>query len=105
NVFKPVIIANVLRSIRLLADACRSFADRCVAGIEPDRARIDELLRKSLMLVTALSPHIGYDKAAKIAKTAHEQGTTLEEAAKALGYVDAEDFARWVRPEAMLGPT
>jgi fumarate hydratase, class II len=105
NVFKPVIIANVLRSIRLLADACASFAEHCVVGIAPDRERIAFLLRQSLMLVTALSPHIGYDKSAKIAKKAHEEGTTLEEAAVALGYVSAEDFARWVRPEAMLGPS
>ncbi|HZS85328.1 MAG TPA: class II fumarate hydratase [Stellaceae bacterium] len=104
NVFKPVIIANVLRSIRLLADACDSFAERCVAGIAADRERIAQLLRRSLMLVTALSPHIGYDKAAEIAKKAHQEGTTLEAAAVALGYVTAADFARWVRPEAMLGP-
>jgi fumarate hydratase class II len=104
NVFKPVIIANVLRSIRLLADACASFSDHCVAGIVPDRERIAALLRQSLMLVTALSPHIGYDKAAKIAKKAHADGTTLEEAALALGFVTREEFARWVRPEAMLGP-
>jgi fumarate hydratase class II len=104
NVFKPVIIANVLRSIRLLADACTSFAEHCVVGIEPDRERIAATLRQSLMLVTALSPHIGYDKAAKIAKKAHQDATTLEEAALALGFVTAEDFARWVRPESMLGP-
>jgi fumarate hydratase class II len=104
NVFKPVIIANVLRSIRLLADACTSFAEHCVVGIEPDRERIAAALRQSLMLVTALSPHIGYDKAAKIAKKAHEEGTTLEAAALALGFVTAEEFARWVRPESMLGP-
>ncbi len=104
NVFKPVIIANVLRSIRLLADAAASFTEHCIAGIEPDRERIAELLRRSLMLVTALSPHIGYDKAAKIAKKAHAEGTTLEAAALALGFVTAEEFGRWVRPEAMLGP-
>lgn len=105
NVFKPVIIANVLRSIRLLADACASFAEHCVTGIAPDRERIADLLRQSLMLVTALSPHIGYDKAAKIAKKAHEERTTLEAAAVALGFVTQEEFARWVRPEAMLGPS
>ncbi len=104
NVFKPVIIANVLRSIRLLADACSSFTEHCVTGIVPDRERIASVLRQSLMLVTALSPHIGYDKAAKIAKKAHADGTTLEVAALALGFVTSEEFARWVRPEAMLGP-
>jgi fumarate hydratase class II len=104
NVFKPVIIANVLRSIRLLADAAESFVEHCVARIVPDRERIAEHVRRSLMLVTALSPHIGYDKAAEIAKLAHHDGTTLEAAALALGYVSAEDFARWVRPEAMIGP-
>jgi fumarate hydratase class II len=105
NVFKPVIIANVLRSIHLLADAFESFSAHCVDGIEPDRVRIEQLLRQSLMLVTALSPHIGYDKAAAIAKKAHRDGTTLEEAAVSLGFVTAEDFASWVRPEAMLGPS
>jgi fumarate hydratase, class II len=104
NVYKPVIIYNLLQSIRLLGDACRSFADRCVAGIEANRARIDELLHRSLMLVTALSPHIGYDKAAEIAKKAHKDGTSLKEAALALGYVTEAEFDRWVRPEAMLGP-
>jgi fumarate hydratase class II len=104
NVYKPVIIANVLRSIRLLADACASFTEHCVVGIEPDRERIAELLDRSLMLVTALSPHIGYDKSAQIAKQAHHDGTTLRDAALSLGFVTAEDFDRWVRPEAMLGP-
>jgi fumarate hydratase class II len=104
NVFKPVIIYDLLQSIRLLADATRSFADNCVAGIEANRERIDELLRRSLMLVTALNPHIGYDKAAQVAKKAHAEGTSLKEAAVALGYVSAEDFDRWVRPEAMIGP-
>ena len=104
NVYKPVIIFNVLQSIRLLADACRSFADRCVAGIEVNRVRIDELLHRSLMLVTALSPHIGYDKAAEVAKRAHKDDLTLKEASVALGYVSAEDFDRWVRPEDMLEP-
>jgi fumarate hydratase class II len=104
NVMKPVIIYDLLQSIRLLADAARSFADNCVAGIEVNRARIDELLRRSLMLVTALNPHIGYDKAAQVAKKAHAEGSSLKEAAVALGYVSAEDFDRWVRPEAMIGP-
>jgi len=104
NVFKPVIIHNVLGSMRLLADAARSFADHCVAGIEPNAARIRELMERSLMLVTALAPHIGYDKAAAVAKKAHAEGTTLRQAALALGYVSGEDFDRWVRPEAMIRP-
>jgi fumarate hydratase class II len=104
NVFKPVIIFNVLQSIRLLADACESFTQNCVVGIEPNRQRIDELLRKSLMLVTALNPRIGYDKAAEVAKKAHKEGTTLKEAAAALGYVKPDEFDLWVRPEDMLGP-
>ena len=104
NVMKPVIIYDLLQSIALIADATRSFADRCIAGIEANRARIAELLERSLMLVTALNPHIGYDKAAEVAKKAHAEGTTLKEAAVALGYVTPEDFDRWVRPEAMLGP-
>jgi fumarate hydratase, class II len=105
NVYKPVIIYDLLQSIRLLADATQSFADNCVAGIEADRGRIDELLRRSLMLVTALNPHIGYDKAAQVAKKAHAEGTSLKQAAVALGYVSAADFDRWVRPEAMIGPS
>jgi len=104
HVMKPVMIHNLLESTRLLADACRSFRIHCADGIEPDRARIDELLRKSLMLVTALNPHVGYDKAAEIARTAHRQGRTLKEAAVALGYVTPEDFDRWVDPSRMLGP-
>jgi fumarate hydratase, class II len=104
NVFKPVITYNVLQSIRLLADAARSFADKCVIGIEADRARIDDLLHRSLMLVTALNPRIGYDNAAKVAKKAHTDGTTLKEAAIALGLLTAEEFDELVRPEKMLGP-
>jgi len=104
NVFKPVIVRNILESIRLLADAAASFADRAVAGMEPDRARIAEHLERSLMLVTALAPVIGYDKAAAIAKKAHGEGTTLRQAALALGHLDAEAFDRAVRPERMLGP-
>ena len=104
HVMKPVMIHNLLESTRLLADACRSFRIHCADGIEPDRARIDELLRMSLMLVTALNPHIGYDKAAEIAKTAHKQGRTLKEAAVALGYVTPEEFDRWVDPSRMVGP-
>jgi fumarate hydratase, class II len=103
NVFKPLIIHNFLQSVRLLADGAASFEEHCAAGIEPRRGRIDELLRNSLMLVTALNPHIGYDKAAQIAKKAHKEGTTLREAALALGYVTAEQFDQWVRPEAMVG--
>jgi len=105
NVFKPLIIHAFLQSARLLADGCRSFEEHCARGIEPDRTRIGELLERSLMLVTALSPHIGYDRAAEIAKKAHRDGTTLREAALALGYVSAADFDRWVRPEAMIGPS
>ena len=105
NVFKPVMIYNLLQSIRLLADASLSFADNCVAGIEANRERIGELVERSLMLVTALAPHIGYDNAAKIAKKAHAEGTTLKAAALALGEVTEEQFDDWVRPERMLGPT
>jgi fumarate hydratase class II len=104
NVFKPVIVANVLRSIRLLADACDGFTEHCVVGITPNRDRIAELVEKSLMLVTALSPHIGYDKAAAIAKQAHKDGTSLRDAAIRSGDVSAEDFDRWVRPEKMIEP-
>jgi len=104
NVFKPLIGANVLRSIDLLSVGMTTFAERCVAGIEPNRARIDELMNRSLMLVTALAPEIGYDKAAKIAKHAHESGGTLKEAALNLGYVDAATFDRLVDPRTMLGP-
>src|SRR5260221_11397848 len=103
NVFKPLIIHAFLQSARLLADGCRSFEEPCARGIEPDAARIGELLSRSLMLVTALAPHIGYDRAAEIAKKAHHEGTTLREAALALGHVSAQDFDRWVRPEAMIG--
>ena len=103
NVFKPVIVYNALQSMRLLGDACRSFADNCVAGIEADRARIDALLHQSLMLVTALNPHIGYDNAAKIAKKAHADGTTLKAAALALDLLTEAQFDAWVKPEAMLG--
>lgn len=102
NVFKPLIIHNHLQSLRLLADAMRCFNEHCIQGMEPDRARIAELLEKSLMLVTALSPHIGYDKAAKIAKLAHAEGLTLKAAALALGDVDEAQFDTWVRPEQMI---
>jgi fumarate hydratase class II len=105
NVFKPVIAHNVLQSIRLLADAARSFTDNCVAGIEANRERIRELVERSLMLVTALAPKIGYDAAAKVAKKAHAEGITLKEAALALELVTAEEFETIVRPEAMVGPS
>ncbi len=105
NVYKPVIVYNVLQSIRLLADAVRSFTDRCLVGIEPNRERIAELLERSLMLVTALAPVIGYDRATEIAKAAYRNGTTLKEEAVRLGYVTEEEFDRIVRPEKMLGPS
>jgi fumarate hydratase class II len=104
NVFKPVIIAAMLQSIRLLADAAHSFAERCVAGIRANEPRIRELMEKSLMLVTALAPKIGYDKAAEIAKAAHKNGTTLREEALRLGYVSEKEFDRLVRPERMTRP-
>ena len=103
NVFKPVIIYNLLQSIRLLADGARSFADNCVAGLDANEAHIADMVDHSLMLVTALNPRIGYDNAARIAKAAHERGITLREAAIDLGLVSAEDFDRWVRPETMVG--
>ena len=105
NVFKPLIIFNVLQSIRLLADGARSFTDNCVVGIEADRERIAKLLNESLMLVTALNPKIGYDNAAKVAKHAHMQGTTLKQAALTLGVLSEPEFDEWVRPEHMLGPS
>jgi fumarate hydratase class II len=104
NVFKPLIIHNVLNSIRLLADATASFLDHCVVGIEANEDRIDELLNRSLMLVTALNPHIGYDAAAKIAKTAYREGITLKEAAVKLELLTADQFEEYVRPEDMTGP-
>jgi len=104
NVYKPVIIHNVLESIRLLADGCDSFRTNCAVGIEPNLERIDKLLYESLMLVTALNTHIGYDKAAHIAKTAYKQGTTLEQAAVGLGYLTAEQFRAWIDPKAMTLP-
>lgn len=104
NVFKPVMIYNVLQSVRLLSDASRSFADNCVVGIEANTARIDQLMNESLMLVTALNPHIGYDNAAKIAKKAHSDGTTLKEAALELGLLTEEQFAQWVVPAEMIKP-
>jgi fumarate hydratase, class II len=103
NVFRPMIAHNFLQSARLLADGMASFNDRCAAGIEPNRERIAELVGRSLMLVTALNPHIGYDKAAQIAKKAHQEGTSLRQAAIATGFVTAEQFDQWVRPEDMVG--
>jgi fumarate hydratase, class II len=103
NVFKPLIIHNVLMSARLLADGALSFQEHCVAGIEPNLPRIQENLQNSLMLVTALNPHIGYDNAAKIAKTAHKTGKTLRDTALELGLVTAEQWDQWVRPEKMVG--
>jgi fumarate hydratase class II len=104
NVYKPLIVSNVLRTIRLLTDAMESFRTHCAAGIEPRPDRIAAHVGNSLMLVTALAPHIGYDRAAQIAKRAHKDGTTLREAALALGYVTAEEFDRLVRPEEMVKP-
>jgi fumarate hydratase, class II len=103
NVYKPLLIHNFLQSCRLITDGSNSFREHCVEGIEPNQARIEENLRKSLMLVTALNPHIGYDKAAQIAKKAHKDGSTLKEAALALGHLTAEQFEQWVKPEEMVG--
>jgi len=105
NVFKPVIIYNFLHSVRLLADACRSFTEHCARGIELNRDQIEQYVQNSLMLVTALSPVVGYDKAAKIAHTAHVDGSTLKQAASKLGYLSGEDFDRWVKPENMTRPS
>jgi fumarate hydratase class II len=105
NVFKPMLIRNLLHSARLLGDAAASFTDNCVAGVAANKPRIDTLLHESLMLVTALNNHIGYDKAAAIAKKAHKEGTTLKEASLALGHCTEAEFDAWVRPEDMLAPT
>jgi fumarate hydratase class II len=104
NVFKPLIIFNVLRSAGLLADACKSFTDRCLIGIEPNKKRIEDLMASSLMLVTALNPHIGYDKAAKVAKKAFTDGSTLKEAALSLGFLSEKEYDEWVIPENMISP-
>lgn len=104
NVFKPMIVRNVLHSIRLLGSVCKSFAANCVSGIQPNVERISRLVDESLMLVTALNPHVGYDKAAEIAKCAHKGNLTLKEAAARLKFVTAEDFDKWVKPQNMLGP-
>jgi fumarate hydratase class II len=103
NVFRPMVVRNFLHSAKLLAHACENFNEHCAAGIEPNRKRIEQLMRESLMLVTALNPHIGYEKAAAIAKKAHREGTTLKDAAVALGYVTAKQFDEWVKPEKMVG--
>ena len=103
NVFKPMMVYNLLESARLIGDACRSFNDNCAVGIEPNHAVIEDKLQKSLMLVTALNPHIGYYKAAEIAKKAHAEGTTLKEAALELGYLTEEEFDEWVDPRKMVG--
>ena len=97
-------VYNVLRSVRLIADASMSFTDNCVVGIEPDLERIGDLMQRSLMLVTALNPHVGYDNAAKIAKKAHAEGTTLKQAAVALDLMTAEQFDDWVKPDQMVRP-
>jgi fumarate hydratase class II len=104
NVFKPVILHNVLESVQLLADGCLSFDEHCASGIEPNEKRIKEHLDNSLMLVTALNPHIGYEKAAQIAIKAHREDTSLKDAALALGFVTDKDFDEWVRPEDMIHP-
>ncbi|MEH4623475.1 class II fumarate hydratase [Phytobacter diazotrophicus] len=103
NVFRPMVIHNFLQSVRLLADGMESFNEHCAVGIEPNRERIDQLLNESLMLVTALNTHIGYDKAAEIAKKAHKEGLTLKASALALGYLTEAEFESWVRPESMVG--
>ena len=104
NVYKPLMISNVLRSCRLLADGSDSFRLNCVDGIVANRKRIDSLLNESLMLVTSLNPHIGYDNAAKAAKKAHKEGTTLKEACLSLNLLTEKQFDEWVRPEQMIGP-
>jgi len=104
NVFKPVMVYNLLQSIRLIADACEAFNDHCAVGIEPNKDKIDQLLKDSLMLVTALNPHIGYDNAAKVAKKAYQDNSTLREAAESLGLLSGEDFDKFVRPEEMTAP-
>ena len=104
NVYKPVMAYNMLQSITLLSDSARSFADKCVVGITANEDRIADLMGRSLMLVTALAPTIGYDNATKVAKTAHKNGTTLREEAVALGFVTEEEFDKVVRPELMIAP-
>merc|ERR1719379_2836084 len=105
NVFKPVMIANVLSSVRLLGDSASCFAKSCVEGLKPNKSAIEHIMTESLMLVTSLNPHIGYDKAAQCAKKAHKEGTTLKAAAMALGHLTEEQFDTWVRPELMVRPS
>jgi fumarate hydratase class II len=104
NVYKPVILHNVLESAQLLTDGCLSFDEHCASGIEPNEKRIKEHLDNSLMLVTALNPHIGYEKSAQIAIKAHREDTSLKDAALSLGFVTGEQFDKWVRPEDMIHP-
>ena len=104
NVYKPVMLHNVLQSIQLLAEAARSFNDRCAAGIEPNEQRIRQHLDNSLMLVTALNPHIGYEKAAQISLKAYREDLTLKDAALKLGFLSTEQFDEWVQPEEMIHP-
>lgn len=103
NVFKPMMVSNVLRSVRLLADSCTCFTTNCVEGIVANKEKIAQIMQESLMLVTALNPHVGYDKAAAIAKQAHKEGTTLKESALKSGITE-QQFNEWVKPEEMLGP-
>jgi len=105
NVFKPVMISNLLQSIRLLGDGCASFSERCVEGAKANTETIKELMGRSLMLVTALNPHIGYDNASKAAKSAHKKGSSLKEACLELELLTSEQFDEWVRPEQMVGPS
>jgi len=105
NVFKPLIIRNVLHSVTLLSDACRCFTDHCVVGILANKERITTLMNQSLMLVTCLNPYIGYDNAAKAAKKAHKDGTSLKEAVVALGLLTEQQFDEYVKPDKMLGPS
>jgi fumarate hydratase class II len=104
NVYKPMMIHNLLHSIRIISDSCRSFSDKCVNGLEANEDNIKAHLENSLMLVTALNPHIGYDNAAKIAKNAHKKGLTLRESALELELLTDQQFEEWVRPELMIGP-
>ena len=104
NVFKPLMVANLLQSARLIGDASKCFTENCVDGLTVNKERVEELMNASLMLVTALNPHIGYDKASEIAKKAHKEGTTLKEAAVASGYLTGEQFDQWIVPSEMIGP-
>jgi fumarate hydratase class II len=104
NVFKPLMVANLLQSARLIGDSALCFTSRCVEGLTVNKDRVNELMNASLMLVTALNPHIGYDKASEIAKKAHKEGKTLKEAAVASGYLTAEQFEQWIVPTDMIGP-